>query len=229
MKATLIRLEKLNDQVISFWFEPEKRFRYIAGQFIEMTIPHADADDRGPRRWFTLSSSPTEDHIAITTRFSHAGSSFKSHLEALKVGESVEISEPMGDFVLPIDTNVPLLFVAGGMGITPYRSMAKWLADTKEERDVHFIYSVKESADAVFLDTFHEAGITPEQFLSGHDPKSARHLSAQDIMSHVNNDKSFVYISGPEPMVEDLEKQLKAAGFPANRLVLDFFPGYQPI
>ncbi|MCW1907790.1 MAG: FAD-dependent oxidoreductase [Candidatus Saccharibacteria bacterium] len=228
MKATLVRTEKLNEQVYSFWFEPERRFRYIAGQFIEITLPHDNADDRGTRRWFTLSSSPTEELLAITTRFSHQGSSFKRTLHELQLNDVVEISEPMGDFVLPKDTSSPLFFVAGGMGITPYRSMAKWLADTKESRNVQMIYSLKEAADEVFREVFAAAGIEPTLFITGHEAH-AQHLRAHDILNAIQDDQTILYISGPEPMVENLEKQLKTAGFPANRLVLDFFPGYQPI
>jgi ferredoxin-NADP reductase len=228
VKAKLVRHEQLNDQVTSFWFEPEKRFRYIAGQFIELTLPHDSMDDRGNRRWFTLSSSPTEELLAITTRFSHQGSSFKKALLALQSDDTVEMSEPMGDFVLPKDTSVPLFFVAGGMGITPFRSMARWLADTHESRNVQMIYSLKEGADEVFREIFSEAGIEPRLYITGHEA-SAQHLQAQDILRAVHDEQSILYISGPEPMVETLETQLKTAGFPANRLVLDFFPGYQPI
>src|ERR1700693_2134326 len=87
--------------ITTFYFKPESPVRYTAGQYIELTIKHEHPDDRGQKHWFTLSSSPTENYLSITTKFAaEKGSTFKKALRALPPGTELHMSEPMGDFVL---------------------------------------------------------------------------------------------------------------------------------
>jgi glycine betaine catabolism B len=231
MQAVLNQIEHITDNIETRWFRPEKPFSYIAGQFIEMRLAHDQPDDRGEKRWFTLSSSPTEDLIAMTTRFTpEHSSSFKTTLQHLKVGDEVTISEPMGDFVLPKDSAIPLVLIAGGMGITPMRSMIKWLLDKGEKRTVHLLYAVQEPSQLAFMELFAQYGITPEVILS-QPPASwsgrTGHLTAASILDFAGqNAEQLIYLSGPEPMVESLHKQLIDRGVNPNRLVEDYFPGY---
>jgi glycine betaine catabolism B len=225
MKASLVRIDKHNDRTWSFWLKPERQLDYTAGQYVEITLPHSPMDERGPRRWFTLSSSPTEELLAITTKFSDDSSSFKKALKSLVVDDKIDISEPMGDFVLPKNPDTPLIFVAGGIGITPFRSMAKWLIDRQEKRRITMIYALSSSGEQVFADTFKSAHIHPDLFLSS---VNSRHLLAKDILEKIpaGQQDHLIYISGPEQMVEKLDKQLRALGYPPSKIVGDFFPGY---
>src|SRR3989344_7668 len=142
MVFTLVRIHQENYNVTTFWFKPERPLAYTAGQFIEMYLPHDNPDERGIKHWFTLSSSPTEELVSITTKLAGAkSSSFKKTLFALRPGVEIKIVEPMGDFVLPKDIGIPLIFVAGGMGITPFRSIIKWLSDRNEKRDITLLYA----------------------------------------------------------------------------------------
>ncbi len=231
MQATLVKIQPLAPNIKTFWFKAPRKPDYVAGQFIELLLPHNNADNRGQKHWFTLSSSPSEELLAITTkRASNRGSTFKQTLFSLKPGASVIVSEPMGDFVLPIDTAIPLLLVVGGLGVTPVRSMIKWLSDTNEQRDIQIIYSVREHTDAIFLDLFEHSGAKTEIILS-HPAQEwtgrTGPLNADIILEHVaDRAKTLVYVSGPEPMVEKLETELLAAGILPEKLVLDFFPGY---
>ncbi len=189
-----------------------------------MTLPHNNSDNRGQKHWFTLSSSPTENLLAITTKQApDRSSTFKQVLFSLQAGASINISEPMGDFVLPKDSNIPLVFVAGGIGITPVRSMIKWLSDTKEHRQIRIIYGARSADDLAFLELFENYGAKTDIILTG----GAGQLTAENVMKlgHVT-DNTLVYVSGPEPMVESLETDLKAANVSSEKLVLDFFPGY---
>src|SRR5690606_27786597 len=131
-------------------FEPEIPIRYIAGQYIELFIPHSNPDKRKERRWFTLSSSPTEDLLAITTRLiTPKKSSFKNALNNLRIGDEIKMLPPMGDFVLPKDESLPLIFVAKGIGVTPFRSMLKYLNDSHKKRSIKLIYVIDNSNDAI--------------------------------------------------------------------------------
>ncbi len=224
MKAKFIRRQHEATNIITFWFEPERPISYLAGQYTELTLPHGQSDNRGIKRWFTLSSSPTDvPLVSITTKFAEEGSTFKQTLKKLAVSTVVDMAEPMGDFVLPKDNKIPLVFVAGGIGITPFHSIIKWLHDTKQERDISFLYSVNSEHEIVFQDLFEHYGMA-RHILTG------ERLSGQKILGLAKpaND-ALIYISGPEPMVEALQKQLEDLGIEKNRLVGDFFPGYNKV
>ena len=98
MKARFHHSDKVNETVTTFWFEPEQRMHYTAGQFTELTLPHDQPDERGIKRWFTLSSSPTQELVSITTRYAgdDKSSSFKKTLFALEPGAEVSMAEAMG-------------------------------------------------------------------------------------------------------------------------------------
>lgn len=232
MNVTFARSEDTAHNIKTFWFKPERPVRYIAGQFTEIYLPHEPADDRGIRRWFTLSSSPTDGMVSITTKFaSHQGSTFKARLAALKSGAELKLADPMGDFVLPKDPGIPIVFVAGGMGITPMHSMVKWLKDSGEKRNIHLIYAVTEEDELAFVPLFEEYGLkftpvvkTPQPGYKGETGS----LNVDRILQLAPDDGRYrLYLSGPEPMVEAFYKELKARGFSEERLVTDYFPGYQ--
>lgn len=220
MKVTLDHVDDLTADIKMLWFKPEKPIRYIAGQFTELKLPHEGVDERGDKRWFTLSSSPSEPLLAITTRNSHdKASSFKKQLFSLKPGVELNFAEPMGDFVLPKDRTIPLVFVAGGIGITPMRSMIKWLIDTNDKRDIRLLYGVRHESDAVFVHLFKEYGVTVQV--------TAEHLTADRIGSFADKlPGKLIFLSGPEPMTETLVKDLQNLGISNKRLVTDYFPGY---
>ena len=233
MKAKLDHIVHENDAktIKSFWFEPDKPLDHIAGQFIEMTIKHDNPDDRGIKRWFTISSSPTDAPLfSITTKFSDTSSSFKTALNKLQKGQLVNIEGPMGDFVLPKDDRIPLTFVAGGIGITPFHSIVKWLYDTKQSRDITFIYAARTEAELVFLKLLEKYGMVRDIILSEPDGSwtgSTGQLSGKLIIDKADTQKdSMIFISGPEKMVESLEDQLTKLGIDKSRQVGDFFPGY---
>lgn len=98
MKVTLEFVEELSQEIKTFWFKKPSSFSYIAGQFVELYLPHK-ADERGPKRWFTLSSDPSNELISITTKTVNKPSSFKSALSKLQAGDEIEMSDTMGDFV----------------------------------------------------------------------------------------------------------------------------------
>src|SRR5690606_30841983 len=117
-----------------------------------------------------------------------------------------------GDFVLPKLIQTPLVFVAGGIGVTPFRSILTWLADTSEERSIRLLYAVRNEDEIVFQDTFKRADVHATTIVS--EASSAwggerGQLDAEKIMGLGEPaEDSLVYVSGPEAMVESLEKDL---------------------
>ncbi len=232
MQAKLVQVENTAKNIKTLWFIPEKNLDYSAGQFIEMTLNHDNVDNRGQKRWFTLSSAPTEKLISITTKQSaNRMSSFKTRLFNLKYGDSVKISEPMGDFVLPKNIKIPLVFVAGGIGITPMRSMVKWLIDTDEFRNIKLIYVVNNVNDIAFKNLFERYRLDPNFILTA--DKNSKQSTVNQILPMIEQNilgnylKPLIYVSGPEPFTELLENKLKLTGIASEDLILDFFPGYK--
>lgn len=232
MIATFHKADKRSDDITTFSFRPHSPIHYTAGQFVELTIKHGDPDSRGQKRWFTLSSSPKNEFLNITTRkASEKSSSFKKALWQLKPGDEVNISDPMGDFVMPKLNQTPLIFVAGGIGITPFMSMFDWILDTGEERPIKLLHGVRNEDDIIFQDTIHKSKIPTTIAVS--EPSSAwggerGRITAEMILGLEKPDENtLIYVSGPEPMVESLEKDLKKAGVKHSQLVLDFFPNYK--
>jgi len=166
MKITLIETVAEADNITTFKWKPEKPVAYEAGQFVEMTLAHPNSDGRGDKRWFTLSSAPTEPFLSITTKFfTEKSSSFKKALFALKPGNSAEINQPEGNFVLPTDPNLQLLFIAGGIGITPYHSMVRFLTDKHEKRTIKLLYAAQTEAGLLFSDLFQSYGAEVKPFV----------------------------------------------------------------
>lgn len=227
VQTTLQYIEKLGAKSWSFWFKPEKPLQYMAGQFTEIYLPHPNPDKRGELRWFTLSSAPSEDLVGITTEFAHHGSSFKHALRHLPIGATLQMSEPIGDFVLPKDRRIPLLFVAAGLGITPVRSIVAYLQAKQEQRTVHILHSVRTAEQLLFRDLFTSYELTYQPFIS----RQQGRLSADHILaaSDTTPTTDLIYLAGPESMVESLARELRAKGIADRRLIMDAFPGYRRI
>jgi ferredoxin-NADP reductase len=225
-----MRHELVNHNVRTLWFEPKSHLGYTAGQFIEATIPHNHPDDRGIKRWFTLSSAPSDKLLSITTKFAEHTSTFKHALLALQPGDEIEFSEAMGDFVLPKDPSIPLVFVAGGIGITPFHSIVNQLLASSEKRTLQVILAASTPDDFVFVDLFRSYGVEPICIVS--EPRGGWRgdtgkLDGGRVLDLIGGsmDKR-IYMSGPEQLVEVLDEQLKALGVDETQLVGDFFPGY---
>lgn len=218
----LVEKENLVDNVWAFRFEPTASLTWIAGQFIRVELPHDNPDAEGTKRWFTVSSAPYEDIVQITTRITD--STFKQALAALPVGDRLPLLEkPGGDFVW-LDSDKPLVFIAGGIGVTPFRSILKQRAHEHLPLDVTLVYGNRTDA-IVFKDEF-DSYAAQDQALKLHyvtgEPLTPEKLTA--LAPELNS--SLVYLSGPEPMVEALGNQLKVAGLPESQLKQDFFPNY---
>jgi ferredoxin-NADP reductase len=227
MKARLERIELVTDSTRTFWFIPERRYRYLAGQYAELVLPHADMDARGDRRWFSFSSSPTEPLLGMTVKFHPEGSSFKQTLRALQPGSEVLLTDPLGDFVLPRDESIPLVFVAAGIGITPFRSMVQYLTDRNELRQIQLVYITRNPAGMAFLPLLTSyRGVELLPLHTQHNEAQYR-PTVEDIFKKIGDtaDKR-IYLSGPQLLIEGLWTDMQNRGIHRDQLLLDYFPGY---
>lgn len=212
MKAIFLRSKNETSTAIkSYYFSVDPKPHFTAGQFTEITIEGVG------KHWFTISSDPGDKEISITTRLT--GSDYKNALDNLKKGDSVGFAEPMGDFVLPVDNTTPILMVAAGIGITPFLSILKDQKKNPSDRNLNLIYASRSNED--FLD------ISIFSYLLNSYKKITGSLTSKDILIEANKlTDPYIYISGPEPLVEKLVKDLLDNNFPDDQIIADYFPGY---
>jgi len=219
-----------------FIFTPEKKFNYLPGQYIELTMPHEQADQRGSRRFFSIASSPTEPNLRIGIRFYDKGSSFKETL--LNADSSLFISAGQlgGEFTLPKDPSRKVTFIAGGIGVTPFRSMIKYLSDTNQPRNVTLLYGENSTENVAYSDVFEEArqkiGIKTTYVISNpqtvaNDRIKVGRITPELIQAELPDYKDrLFYVSGPQPMVRSLKHVLLGLGVPRKNIKVDYFSGY---
>ena len=220
---TLKQKTKIGPNIYYFLFSSQSKINFKAGQFLEWTLNHKNFDSRGVRRFFSIASSPTEDTIGLGVKFNENGSSFKTKLLELSIGEQIMVSNLGGDFVLPDDKDKRLVFIAGGIGVTPFRSMLKFLMDKGEKRDIIFFYAAKTKEEFVFKDILEKAG----KDLKVKIIYETSILDKQRIKKEVNDFKERIfYISGPPSMVDAFKKSLSDIGISPIQIKTDYFPGY---
>jgi ferredoxin-NADP reductase len=230
----LIARRAEGENVISCLFQSDPPLWYQAGQHVRLTIDHADPDTRGTSRFFTISSSSSEPQVMITTRLSEQGSTFKRALSSLASGSVVEAVGPFGRFVYPPD-HPPALFIAGGIGITPFRSILVDLATRLEDPDVVLLYANR-TADIPFRAHLDDLAAT-RPGLNVHytvtRPSSGWHgqlgrIDRAFIESTVPDlGRRIAYVSGPRPMVEAIVSALTELGADLTRIKQEVFPGYE--
>lgn len=228
---------RISSDTFDFIFTPSKKFSYVPGQYMEWTLPHENPDTRGNRRFFTLASSPTENNIRLGIKFYEKGSSYKKALLGMDGDLPMMAGQRAGDFTLPRNKNEKLAFIAGGIGITPFRSMLKYLCDKKERRDIVLFYSNKNEGEIAYRDILLEAEKTigakivyaltdVNSIQPGWKGEKGR-IGPDMIATYLPDylDRLF-YLSGPHAMVTAFEKVLLGMGIPEKKIVKDFFPGF---
>lgn len=227
---------KWGAQTIDFAFATDQPLSYQPGQYIEMTLPHSKPDERGSRRYFTLASSPTEPNLRIGAKFYPEGSTFKRAMYAMSATTPVAVEQVAGNFTLPADGTRKLAFIAGGIGITPFRSMVKYLIDTDDHRSVSLLYSEHQVSELTYTDVFEQArrqlgtsvtytvtnqtDAVPAGVATGYIDTAMISRAIPDY------DERLFYISGPHRMVTDTKRLLLSMGVDRKNIKIDFFPGY---
>jgi glycine betaine catabolism B len=233
---TLRRKRKIAANAVDFVFKPSHQLAFEPGQYMEFTLAHQHPDSRGNRRYFTLASSPTEENLHLGVRFYPEGSSFKRSMYSLDNRTKMLAGQVAGDFTLPKDPNEKLVFIAGGIGITPFRSMLKYLTDAKEPRDIILFYANKTADEIAYTDILNQAQTLPGIRIfytltdTASPPRNWRGLTGRINASMIRKlvpdyqNRTF-YLSGPPEMVRETERMLKDIQVNPNHIKKDFFPG----
>jgi ferredoxin-NADP reductase len=226
MKFKLVDKKPVKGDVVSFIFEPEKPIKWQPGQYMHYLLPHDNEDDRGHERWFTDSAAPSENHIMISTRINNERrSSFKNALNNLKLGQTIEADGPEGDFVIN-DLSRNYLLIAGGIGITPFRSILKEAYEKGQKIKATLLYANR-NQDIPFKDELDKFARSNESLKIEYITQPDR-ITPELLKKWIDKiDNPYIYISGPEPMVKDFEKQVLQLGVDKQNVKIDDFPGYE--
>lgn len=234
--ATIMEKKQIGSDIVDFLFSPGKQLAFAPGQYMEWTLQHPKTDSRGNRRYFTIASSPTESSLLLGIRFYQNGSSFKKALLSMPANSKIVGAQISGDFTLPKDKNKKLVFIAGGIGVTPFRSMMKYLVDKNEQRNIVMFYANKRYDEIVYVDVFNQAQrqlgikmvytLTDQASIPQNWKGRVGRIDAVMIQQEVPDFKERTfYLSGPHVMVVAYEETLRAMGVPEKQIKKDFFPG----
>lgn len=213
---------KESDDMYSFLFEKEHDVTWKAGQYGLFSITHKKV--KNPTKPFSIASAPTENVIKITTRISNEPSAFKKAMLEFKPGMKIKMSGPVGAFTL--EEQKPSLLIAGGIGITPFRSILKQLEAEKtgDIKPIRLLY-LDSKKSYLFKDEL--------DAIANHTSIHVTYLDSQDSLhqeidqfaaSHQNNGTYF--IAGPKSMVDSITTCLKNKHISKQHIKKDAFFGY---
>ena len=211
--------------VYSFIFEKPEDFNWIAGQFLQITFPHGNPDDRGVKRFFSISSAPFEKIVMITTRIEiNNSSSFKKAFYGIKKDTIVKCTIPKGKLIVT-NQNKKIIFIAGGIGITPLRSIILDLDYNKKLQNIDLLYSNRDD-NLPFKNELEDRKEKNTAF-------NIHYFINPDRISEETISKIFggfpdcyVFISGPPAMVKGVEELFILKGTTKESIKTDYFPGY---
>lgn len=223
VRLTLTEVQKISDKVYNYVFRPDKTFNFLPGQYMEWTLAGVPYDSRGNRRTFTIASSPTESDVQVGLKYYEPASAFKTIFKQMQPGDVIFGSQLAGSFTITGNERKKMAFVAGGIGITPFRSMIKYLTDTNTTCDITLVYIVSNSSEFAYVREFRQAAALGVRFVPVVKPKIDQDTLAQWIPDYAER---LFYISGPNAMVEKVTHCLRELRVPRWNIKTDHFSGY---
>ncbi len=237
-ETRLVRREAIAEGTMAFYFERPEGFIYRAGQRAQFSLVDVrEFDGFGSTRTFTLASAPHEPELMIATRM--RDTAFKRTLKTAAPGLRVRLEEPAGEMTLHEDAARPVVFIAGGIGVTPFRAMLRHAAHERLPHRLWLFYSNRRPEDAPFLGELRELErdnpryrfvptMTAAAELAWNGESGAinaallgRHLGAASGTS-----APIYYVAGPQAMVISVENLLGDLGIPEDDLRDERFYGY---
>lgn len=236
-EARLVRRETVAEGTTAFYFTRPAGFQFRAGQSLTMSLVNPpEMDGKGATRPFTIASAPHESELMIATRM--RDSTFKRYLKAAPAGTPVRIDGPNGEMVLHDDPARPAAFLAGGIGITPFLSMARHAARERSPHTIYLFYSNRRPEDAAFLAELREMERrNPNYHLiatMAEAEKSAQAWSGEtgfirrDMLERHLPDmaRPVYYFAGPPAMTMAMHEMLEGIGIGEDAMRYEEFYGY---
>lgn len=234
-KVALLRRETIAKDTMTFYFEKPEGFTFRAGQFADYTlIDPPETDDEGNIRGFSLANAPYEEHLVAATRM--RDTAFKRVLRDLPIGTEVKLDAPYGDFTLHQTDTTPAVFVIGGIGVTPIRSIIAQATHDKTAHNITLLHANREPRDAPFAADFeqfakenHNFSYVPIVTGEGNEDWGGEHghVDADMIERHVPDlNAPLYYLSGPAGMVEAMRQLLVELKVNQDNIRTEEFSGY---
>lgn len=233
---------QLTEDIFSFYFYHPQTYNkkevpnwhYLPGQYIRMTLPHNNPDNRGTSRFFSIASSPTQKEFLVFT-IKIIESTFKKRLMDLKKNDPVQFWGPIGQFVLPEETKKSLVFISGGMGITPFYSMISYAFHKELQIRITLLASFSSVKDVIYFEEMQNiskqypniASIYTVTNESNQWGGEKGRISEKLIRTYIHNiHESLFFIAGPTNMVTDMGFLLGSIGINDLSIINESFPGY---
>ncbi len=236
--VSLVDRREIARATTAFSFQKPAGFSFIAGQFLRLKLPQLPDDAlRSNIRSLSIASAPFEDTLVVAMR--SGTSTFKQTLWALPIGTDVEIAGPYGRFVLHDDPTLPAIFLAGGIGITPMRSIILQALHEQKPHQLFLFSSNSTPPDSAFFDELERQASVHTNF---HFIPTMTNVTTLDepwtgeielmsqamIERYLKTDiqKARYSIAGPPTMVSAMRVMLTAAAVPSNQFMSEEFSGY---
>lgn len=217
----LIRKEEVAEGTMAFYLEKPEGLSYIAGQHPTFRIVHPmETDEEGDSRTFSFITIPSDPDIGFATRM--RDTAFKRTLKNAEPGLEIEIKNPRGSLVLPADTKRPLVFLAGGIGITPLISMIREASYRKSDQKITLFYANRTIAQAAFFQELQQLAkenpnVTFIPVMTQEDPNKwtgeTGHITKDTVKKYIpDTTNTLFYLAGPTGMVNAMTQMLTEAG-----------------
>lgn len=210
--------------VYSFFFSPTKKVTFKPGMYAHVVIPTVPEEEGKPVRYFSIASAPTEDYLRFTTRV-RDGSVHKQKLAELKPDDKCAIYKVKGEFLLPSNKERPVVLIAGGIGITPFRSMLINMDAKEETRNITLVHV--SDKDYVFQRDLSEIPV-PQHRITRDGVESIIEELVEEAEDR-GEENVMWYISGPPAFVDFVKEVLLEHDIEEKNIKQDEFDGYDDI
>lgn len=234
-KIKLLKKETVANDTVAFYWEMPDGFEFRAGQFGDFTLINpSETDEDGNTRAFSFVHAPSENELVTATRI--RDSAYKQVLKDLSEGTEVKFDGPNGNFTLHKTESTPAVFLIGGIGITPIRSMIAEATINKTSHDMTLLYSNHTPDDAPFTSDFEKFAnqnpnfeYVPVMTEADSDKWNGEsgHIDEEMLKRYVSDvSKPIYYLAGPADMVKAMYKLLVDAGANEDNIRAEEFSGY---
>ncbi|MBM7457172.1 ferredoxin-NADP reductase [Oceanisphaera litoralis] len=233
----LKRKQQVAEGTLALYFDKPDGFSFKAGQCVRLgLVDPPETDDEGQARILSLASTPGEPELMVATRI--RDSAFKRVLKTLEPGADLTLKGPYGDFTLPGDPTRELVFITGGIGITPVRSMLLQAIAEHKGRKIILFYANRRPEDAAFLDELTQAcatdpnctlvaAMSQAERSAQHWQGECGHVDRAMLARHLTDiTRPVYYLDGPPGLVAAMRTMLVDAGVAEDQLRTEEFAGY---
>jgi len=236
-RTKLLSRGSVAEGTMAFHFAKPPGFSFKAGQAADLTLLNPpETDSEGNIRTFSIASPPFEDQLTFATRM--RDTAFKRSLKVVPIGTEINVTPPTGSFTLHKNANKPAVFLAGGIGVTPFLSVVRQADHERLPHKLYFFYSNRRPEDAAFLEILQDLEKTNPNFRlvatmtemarSGRELRGETgFINAEMLTKHLGTLRGPIYyIAGPPPMVVAMREILVGAGVDEDDIRTEEFAGY---